>query len=119
MKPLVAYPTLIGLLTSLSISLPASAQQGVQRDAEFAQGGQGRNAERTLQLLQGRGGQKTTGGNSGRQSLGDGSQDAQTAAQNADQGPGQGRERLSPEERRQLRLDINAAGRDIYRRNGK
>lgn len=31
--------------------------------------------------------------------------------------PGQGRERLSPEERRQLRRDINAAGRDIYRRN--
>ncbi|MFA6442297.1 MAG: hypothetical protein WCV99_08180 [Sterolibacterium sp.] len=31
--------------------------------------------------------------------------------------PGQVRERLSPEERRQLRRDINAAGRDIYRRN--
>lgn len=31
--------------------------------------------------------------------------------------PGQTRERLSLEERRQLRRDINAAGRDIYRRN--
>lgn len=30
--------------------------------------------------------------------------------------PVQGRERLSPEERKQLRRDINAAGRDIYRR---
>lgn len=30
--------------------------------------------------------------------------------------PVPGRERLTPEERRQLRRDINAAGRDIYRR---
>jgi len=43
----------------------------------------------------------------------------QAGEQRADPGqaPGQalGRERLTPEERRQLRRDINAAGRDIYR----
>jgi len=33
------------------------------------------------------------------------------------QNPGVPRERLSPEERRQLRRDINDAGRDIYRQD--
>lgn len=120
MKPFVSFPALLGLLgllSALSISSPAIGQQDAQRSGDFAQG---RNAERMRQPLQRRNEQKTSGGNSERQLPGDRSPDPQASTQKVyqGQGQGQGRERLSPEERRQLRRDINAAGRDIYRRSG-
>lgn len=117
MKLLVSFPPLLGLLTALSISLPAIAQQDTQRGGNFAQG---RNTERMRQSVQRRNEQKASVGNGERQLPGDESPDSQPSEPKANQGqgPGQGRGHLSPEERRQLRRDINAAGRDIYRRNG-
>lgn len=117
MKLFASFFALLGLLTALSISLPASAQQDTQRGGSFAQG---RNTERMHQSLQRRNEQKTSVGNGERQFPGDASPDSQASEPKANQGqgPGQGRGHLSPEERRQLRRDINAAGRDIYRRNG-
>lgn len=117
MKLLVPLSALPGLLIALSLSSPVIAQQDHQRGTAFSQG---RNTERMRQSLQRRNEQKTSDVNSERQLLGDETPDPQASAQKVYQGQGQGhgRERLSPEERRQLRRDINAAGRDIYRRPG-
>jgi len=94
MKPLVF--TMLGVLSVLGISLPAVAQQDTQGGGNSVQG---RNAEGMRQPLPRRDEQKSS--------------DPRTSTQKT-----QGHERLSSEERRQLRRDINAAGRDIYRRSG-
>lgn len=117
MKLSVLLASLLGLLSVLGIASPAIGQQDAQRGGHLAQEG---NPERVRQSMQQRNEQKTSGANSERQQRGDESADPQATAQKLypGQGPGQRRERLSPEERRQLRRDINSAGRDIYRRSG-
>ncbi|MBI3525947.1 MAG: hypothetical protein HY066_15750 [Betaproteobacteria bacterium] len=106
MKLLALFFPLLGVLGAVGIALPARAQQDARRGAEFAQGG-------SMHASPGRGVQKTAGENSGRQLSGDGSSNPRASGQKANE-----HERLSPEERRQLRRDINAAGRDIYHRSG-
>jgi hypothetical protein len=102
------------LLTVVGLAaFPAAAQQEIPRGRDFRQGGRHGGMH---QFAPGKNEQKDSfdprfaGDASGTQSANE---------QRADQGqsPGQtsGRERLTPEERRQLRRDINAAGRDIYR----
>lgn len=117
MKLFASLPALLGLLVASSLSSPALAQQDAKRSEPLAQG---RNAEKMPQAAPRRDEQTASGGSSGRQMPGVESPDTPTSERKASpgKGPGQGRERLSPEERRQLRKDINAAGRDIYRRNG-
>lgn len=94
--------TLLALLMIPSASSPAIGQQEMRR------GG-------TPLSLPGRNEQSAYG--SGRQSPGETSPVQMETGQQAIHQPvaGQGREHLSSEERRQLRRDINAAGRDIYR----
>lgn len=115
MKLHLSHSVLLGLLTALSIALPAMAQQEGRRSGHFAQD---RNAEGMRQSMQRRHEMKSQDGKSERHMGKDAPPERQAAEQKAHQGHEQGRERLSPEERRQLRRDINAAGRDIYRRNG-
>lgn len=95
MKCFVSFSCLLGVLSALSFTVTSSAvaQQFEPRGAERNEG-----AKYNEQLRR------------NEQTNIDGI-DAQSA-------PGhQGRDRLSQEERRQLRRDINAAGRDIYRRD--
>jgi len=99
-------------LTLLSISPPVMAQQEPQRGRDFAKG-QGQGEIQRSFLRRGEPGGKN-----------EQSPPREPAnAQRPDElkpvpgaVPVQGRERLSPEERKQLRRDIHAAGRDIYRR---
>jgi len=95
--------TLLGLLIALSVSFPAFGQEGMQRGKDFAQGRRSGGMHQPMR---------------GQQSLIDAFPGQSTPEQGVAQQrvAGQGRERLSPEERQQLRRDINAAGRDIYRR---
>lgn len=105
-------------LTALSFSSPVAAQQDVSRGRDFAKGQSAGEMQRSWLH---RHEQKRTDGNAELPQLRDAStiQQAEELKPVPVQGlaPGQVRERLSPEERRQLRRDINAAGRDIYRRN--
>ena len=111
--PLVALS-----LTLLSVSMPVVGQQEMQRGRDFSKGQS--HAEMQRSFLR-RGEQPRADGKSD-QSV---SREPATLAHPEElkpapvQGfvPVQGRERLSPEERKQLRRDINAAGRDIYRRH--
>jgi hypothetical protein len=113
MKLLPSLATLS--LTLLSVSMPVIGQQEAQRGRDFAKGqGQG---EIQRSFLRRNEPPRADGKN--EQSL----PREPSTAQRPDElkpGPGlvpvQGRERLSPEERKQLRRDIHAAGRDIYRR---
>lgn len=114
MKQLATIFVLLGQLTALGIALPALAQQETQRSGNIAQE---HPPERMRQYLQQRRVQPNSDGNRERQMTSNEPPDRQTSEQQTN--PGQGRERLSPEERRQLRRDINAAGRDIYRRTGR
>lgn len=115
MKLLPSLATLS--LTLLSVSTPAIGQQEVQRGREFAKGPSQGEMQRSF--LRRNEPSRIEGKN--EQSL---PRESSTAQRPDDlkpvPGPGlvpvQGRERLSPEERKQLRRDIHAAGRDIYRR---
>jgi len=105
-------------LISLSVAMPAMGQQEMQRGKDFAKGQSHGEMQRSFLR---RSEQPRPDGKS-EQSL---SREPATVAHPEElkpapvQGfvPVQGRERLSPEERKQLRRDINAAGRDIYRRH--
>ena len=106
------------LLAALSIPSPAVAQHEKLRGRDFVPG---RSAAEMQRPLARRNEQKVNGV-AGEQQFPREATPGQQAAeqrpiQDQGQSPGQARERLSPEERRQLRRDINAAGRDIYRRN--
>lgn len=101
------------LLTVLGASSVAIGQQEMQRDRDFAQGRGSRGGQHSLpgRSVQSRGGNV-------QQSLGNAPSGQSETEQRAihEHVQGKGNERLSPEERRQLRQDINAAGHDIYRR---
>ncbi|MFA7282126.1 MAG: hypothetical protein WC100_18745 [Sterolibacterium sp.] len=92
---------------------PAAAEQEMPRGRDFRQGGRHGGMH---QFAQGKNEQKDS---FEPRFAGDAAGTQPATGQRADPGqiPGQtvGRERLTPEERRQLRRDINAAGRDIYR----
>lgn len=106
------------LLTALSVSSPVAAQHEASRGKDFARGQGSAEVQRSWMR---RNEQKAIDGNTEQPLLREASTTQQTGelkpipAQGL--APNQVRERLSPEERRQLRRDINAAGRDIYRRN--
>jgi len=111
MKLLPSLATLS--LTLLSVSTPVMGQQEAQRGRDFAKGqGQGEIQRSFLRRSEPEGKKE-------QQSL---PREPSTAQRPDDLKPVpglvpvQGRERLSPEERKQLRRDIHAAGRDIYRR---
>ena len=106
------------LLGALSVSSPAVAQHEASRGRDFARGpGQGEMQRPFMR----RNDQRRIDGDGEQPVLREAStiQPAEELKAIPMQGTvlGPGRERLSPEERRQLRRDINAAGRDIYRRN--
>ncbi|MCX7175142.1 MAG: hypothetical protein NT159_14720 [Proteobacteria bacterium] len=106
------------LLAALSISSPVAAQQEALRGRDFAKGqGSGEVPRSWLRRNE----QKRSEGNTEQPVPRESSKTQQSEelkpTPTQEPVPGQLRERLSPEERRQLRRDINAAGRDIYRRN--
>ncbi|TRZ64259.1 MAG: hypothetical protein D4S02_11100 [Rhodocyclaceae bacterium] len=113
-----SLPSLVTLsLTLLSVSTPVIGQQEVQRGRDLAKGQS--HGEMQRSFLRRNEPPRTEGKN--EQSLPREPSPAQRPEELKPvpaQGlvPVQGRERLSPEERKQLRRDINAAGRDIYRR---
>lgn len=98
--------------------MPAMGQQETQRGRDFSKGQSHAEMQRSFWR---RGEQPRPDGKSEQSS----SREPSTVPNHEEskqvpvQGfaPVQGRERLSPEERKQLRRDINAAGRDIYRRH--
>jgi len=105
------------LLTLISVSAPVNAQQEMLRERDMTKG---QNAGELRRPFMRRHELKRVDRNAGQPNLREAS-----AIRQADElkpvpdhgpGPGQGLERLSPEERQQIRRDINAAGRDIYRR---
>lgn len=121
MSPATAMKFLSSLailsLSLLSVSMPAIAQHQTMRSRDLAK-------EPTIGELQRpflrRNEPKGVDGTAERPALREASsmQPAEALKQISEQRllPRPGSERLSPEERRQLRRDINAAGRDIYRR---
>lgn len=100
------------LLSMIDIACPAGAQQDMPRGRDFAQG---RRHGGMHQLLSGQNEQKISREGAEQRSPGDAPAVQQVTEQRTEPGPAPMRERLTPEERRQLRRDINAAGRDIYR----
>ena len=112
-----SFSTLATLsLTLLSISMPAMAQHEMRRGGNTATG---ENPGDVQHPFLRRGEQRKENGNAEQAVL----REAPAGQQAEELKPARtqglvppGRERLSPEERRQLRRDINAAGRDIYRR---
>lgn len=116
MKP--KSPLAVLSLTVLWASMPAMAQQDVQRDRDIADR---QRAAGNRQSFLPNPEPKRAGAGSERTLLRDASagQPSEEPRPIPVQGvvSTQSRERLSPEERRQLRRDINAAGRDIYRRS--
>lgn len=93
-----------GSVLVLLVSLPAEAQNRWRDD--LAQSGQRYQSERSAQ------GDSREGGRQGDDYQRGGRGRDASAAPRDDQ---RSRGRLSPEERKQLRRDIDEAGRDIYR----
>ena len=116
MKFLPSFATLA--LTLLSVSTPSNAQQEAQRGREVAKGQNSGEVQRSFLRRTER---PRTERNAETSPLREAPTIQPAEELRPVQEPGiaavQGRERLSPEERRQLRRDINAAGRDIYRRH--
>jgi hypothetical protein len=101
------------LVSFVGAALPAIAQQEMQRGRNFHQGsGYGG----MHQPSSGQNQQMIARDGAAQRPSGDAPQVPPAIEQRMEPGPAQGRERLTAEERRQLRRDINAAGRDIYRR---
>ena len=121
-NPAVAFPlkeqemklhTAALLLFVLGLaSSPAAAQQEMPRGRDSRQGGRHGGMH---QFAPGQNEQKISQDSFEPRFAGAASGTQQATEQRAEQGQTPGRERLTPEERRQLRRDINAAGRDIYR----
>ncbi|MCX7178750.1 MAG: hypothetical protein NTX56_08255 [Proteobacteria bacterium] len=115
MKFLVAVA--LGCLSVLPAA-PAMAQQEDARGGDFVQGRRhGRAHGGMHQLAPGQAEARISRSGPEARPAGESPLAQQLADPRSGAEPGQvlGRERLSPEERRQMRRDINAAGRDIYR----
>lgn len=100
------------LLCLVGFAPLAVAEQETQRGRDFRQGGRHGGMH---QFLPRQNEQKTARDSAEQRSPGAAPVAQQVTEQRTEPGPTPGRERLTPEERRQLRRDINAAGRDIYR----
>lgn len=100
------------LLCLVGVASLAVAEQETQRGRDFRQGGRHGGMH---QFLPGQNEQKASRDSTEQRSPGTAPVAQQVTEQRTEPGPAPGRERLTPEERRQLRRDINAAGRDIYR----
>ena len=100
------------LLCLVGIAPLAVAEQETQRSRDSRQGGRHGGMH---QFLPGQNQQKAARDSNEQRSPNAAPVVQQVTEQRAEPGQVPGRERLTPEERRQLRHDINAAGRDIYR----
>jgi hypothetical protein len=100
------------LLAIVGVASPAVAQQEMQRGRDSRQ--EGRHG-RMQQFLPGQNEPKISRDSMGQRSPSDAPMVQPVTEQRTEPGQAPSRERLTPEERRQLRRDINAAGRDIYR----
>lgn len=98
MKPVLSIASVLGVMAAMSVAAEAFAQHGEQR------GGGRMHRER---------GEETRAAVAGRP--GETPQEGPAPTAGYEMSLPQRRERMTLEERRQLRHDINEAGRDLYR----